>query len=431
MKDVYVVEAARTAVARAGKQSWFTNVRADELSAIVFKELRKRIGVEDKAKQAQIIDDIVWATCANAYMEQGLNMGRLSWILSDGSYDVPGCTVDRFCASGIQSIQFATSTMMTGFGGDVMIAGGVQHMSHIAMGAGADVHPDLGNMMNLQAINMGYTAEIVARRYGISREQQDEFANESHRKCASAQDANGGKGKTWDAIIPIKVKVPKKGFKDDPIAPETYYTASEHLSNARAEKGEEDAEMVVFRDQGLRRDTTVEKLAGMAPVFMQDEQATVTAGNASQINDAAAGVVLATDEGCKTLGLKPKMKMISYAVVGCEPDVMGIGPSLAIPKVLKRSGMTMDQMGLWEINEAFASQAYYCCVDVLKLPMDRTNIQGSGISIGHPLACTGARIATDIMYMFQDPDHSDVEYIMESMCIGHGHGAAAIWQRVK
>lgn len=433
MKDVYVVEAARTAVARAGKQSWFTNVRADELSAIVFKELRKRTDLEDKAKQAQIIDDIVWATCANAYMEQGLNMGRLSWILSDGAYDVAGCTVDRFCASGLQSIQFAMSSMATGFCGDVTFAGGTQHMSHIPMGAGADVHPDLGNYMTLMAINMGYTAEIVARRYGISRESQDQFAYESHKKCASAQDANGGKGKTWNAIIPIKAAVPKKSAKnlDDPNTPSDFYVASDHLSKARAEKGEEDVEKVVWRDQGLRRETTVEGLSKMAPVFMQDEAATVTAGNASQINDAAAGVVLATDEGCKTLNMKPKMKMISYAVVGCEPDVMGIGPSLAIPKVLKRAGMTPDQIGLWEVNEAFASQAYYCCIDVLKLPMDRTNLQGSGISIGHPLACTGARIACDIMYMFQDPDYSDVEYIMESMCIGHGHGAAAIWQRCK
>lgn len=432
MKDVYVVEAARTAVARAGKQSWFTNVRAEELSSIVFQELRKRIGCEDKEKQAKLIDDIVWATTANAFMEQGLNIGRLAWILSDGSYDVPGCTVDRFCASSLQSIQFATSTMATGFGGDVVIAGGVQHMSHIPMGAGAEIHPDLGNFMNLQAINMGYTAEIVARRYGVTREQQDKLAYESHMKCASSQDANGGKGKTWDAIIPVKVKVPAKGAKpNDPNAPSDFYAATDHLAKARAEKGEEDVEMVVFRDQGLRRETTMESLGKMAPVFMQDDAASVTAGNASQINDAAAGVVLATDEGCKLLDMKPKMKMISYAVIGCEPDVMGIGPSLAIPKVLKRAGLTKDQIGLWEINEAFASQAHYCCVDSLKLPMERVNVQGSGISIGHPLACTGARMACDIMYMFQDPDYSDVEYVIESMCIGHGHGAAAIFQKVK
>ncbi len=424
MKDVFVVEAARTAVARAGKQSWFTNVRVDELSAIVFKELRKRIGLEDKAKQG-VIDDVVWATTANAFMEQGLNIGRLAWILSDGSYDVPGCTVDRFCASGLNSIEFAISTMMAGWGGDIEIAGGCQHMTHIPMGAGADVHPDLGNYMNLMAINMGYTAEIVARRFNISREAQDQFAMESHMKCAAAQAAN----KTKDVLIPIKCKVPAKSAKGEANG-DAPYTASEHLAKAAAEKGEELVEIVAARDQGVRPDTTMESLAKMAPVFMQDELASVTAGNSSQINDAAAGVVLATEEGCKILGKKPIMKMVSFAVIGCEPDIMGIGPALSIPKVLKRAGMTMDQIGLWEVNEAFASQSVYCR-DTLGLPKDRVNVWGSGISIGHPLACTGARIATDITALFRDPDFSDVEYIVEAMCIGHGHGAAAIWQKVK
>ncbi len=408
MKDVFVVEAARTAVARAGKQSWFTNVRADELSAIVFKELRKRIGLEDKSKQG-IIDDVVWAATANAFMEQGLNMGRLSWILSDGSYDVPGCTVDRFCASGLNSIVFAMNTMMTGMGGDVQIAGGVQHMTHIPMGAGADVHPDLGNYMNMMAINMGYTAEIVARRFGITREMQDKFAMESHMKCAAAQDINAA-GKN---IIPITVKVPAKSVAKNNPNPHnmaSLYTATDHLAKAAIEKGEEMVEVVVAIDQGLRRETTMESLAAMAPVFMTDELATVTAGNASQINDAAAGVVVATAEGAKALGVKPKMKLVSWAVIGLEPDIMGVGPALAIPKVLKRAGLEQKDIGLWEINEAFASQAYYCCVDALKLPMDRVNVWGSGISIGHPLACTGARIAADITLLFEA--YTDVEYIM-------------------
>ncbi|MGE5397153.1 MAG: thiolase family protein [Chitinophagales bacterium] len=424
VKEVYVVEGARTAVARAGKQSWFTSVRSEELSAIVFKELRKRIGLEDKAKQG-IIDDVVWATTANAFMEQGLNIGRLAWILSDGSYDVPGCTVDRFCASGLNSIVFAATTMMVGWGGDVEIAGGVQHMSHIPMGAGASLHPDLGNYMNLNAINMGYTAEMVARRYNISREVQDQFSMESHLKCAAAQEAKKANKriatvKTW---VPAKAAKGKQGEGVD-------YVASEHLAKEAKEKGEEMAEWIVGYDQGVRPETTMDSLAAMKPVFMQDEAATVTAGNASQINDAAAGVVLATAEGAKALGKKPIMKLAGWAVIGLDPDVMGIGPALAIPKVLKRAGLTQDQIGLWEINEAFASQSVYCR-DTLGLPKDRVNVWGSGISIGHPLACTGARIACDITTMFEDPDFSDVDYIVESMCIGHGHGAAAIWQRVK
>lgn len=428
MKDVYVVEAARTAVARAGKQSWFTNVRVDELSAIVFKELRKRICLEDKAKQS-IIDNVVWAATANAFMGQGLNIGRLSWILSDGSYDVPSCTVDRFCASGLNSIAFACSMMMNGWGGNVEIAGGCQHMSHAPMGAGADVHPYPGNDMNLPSINMGYTAEIVARRFNISREAQDQFSMESHHKCAAAQAANGGLGKTKNAIIPIITQVPANSANRE-VKRDGAYVATDHLAKAAAEKGEALVEFCVARDQGVLPEITMKTLAEMVPVFMQDEAASVTAGNSSQINDAAAGVVLTTEDGCKALCMKPIMKMISFAVIDCEPDIMGIGPALAIPKVLKRAGMTQDQIGLWEINEAFASQSVYC-IDTLRLPKDRVNLWGSGLSIGHPVACTGARIACDIFCMFKDPDFTDVDYIVESMCIGHSHGAAAIWQRVK
>lgn len=428
MKDVFVVEAARTAVARAGKQSWFSYVRADELSAIVMQELRKRIGCEAAEKQT-IIDDVVWAATANAFMEQGLNQGRLAWLLSGGAYDVPGCTVDRFCASGLNSIAFAASMMKSGWGGDVEFAGGAQSMSHIPMGAGADVHPDLAKYMDLRSINMGHTAEVVARRFNISREAQDQLAMESHQKCAAAQAANGGLGKAKDAIIPIMAKVPAKSAKNV-LTREGAYVASDHLAKAAAEKGEELVEICVARDQGVRPETTMESLAAMECVFAQDDKATVTAGNASQINDAAAGIVLATEEGAKALGKKPVMKLASWAVIGLDPDIMGIGPALAIPKALKRAGLTQDQIGLWEVNEAFASQSVYCR-DTLGLPKDRLNVWGSGISIGHPLACTGARIACDIFYMFQDPDFADVDYIVESMCIGHGHGAAAIWQRVK
>ncbi len=426
MKDVFVVEAARTAIARAGKQSWFSNIRVDELSAIVFKELRKRAGLEDKARQA-IIDDVVWAATANAYLEQGLNIGRLAWILSDGSYDVPGCTVDRLCASGLNSIQFAISSMMSGMGGDVMIAGGCQHMTHVQMGAGIDIHPDLGQYMNLTALMMGPTAEFVARKFNISREAQDQFAMESHMKCLAAQAANKAK----NTIIPIQAMVSaKSAVNPNPFGSAAAYTATSHLAKNAAEKGDELSEIIIARDQGVRPDTNMASLAAMPTTFAQDDKATVTAGNSSQINDGAAGIMLATAEGAKSLDLKPIMKMASWAVVGLAPEIMGIGPTLAIPKALKRAGLNHEQIGLWEINEAFACQSIYVR-DTLGIDKKRLNVWGSGISIGHPLACTGARIAVDITSLFSDPDYSDVDYIVEAMCIGHGQSAAAVWQRVK
>lgn len=432
MKEVFVVEAARTAVARGGKQSWFMNARADDLAAIVMKDLRRRVGMgEDKEKQ-KIIGDVYWSATANAFMEQGGNMGRNAWLLSGGSVDVPGMTIDRFCASSLSALATATTTLGAGWGGEVAIAGGAQHMTHVAMGAGSDRNPELGKLFSPYAPMMGWTAEQVARRYNISREAQDQMAYESHLKCAKAQDANGGLGKTINVTVPIKLKVPAKGAKIEAIAPEALYSVPEGLTKKRIEEGiTDDVDMVVFRDQGLRRDTTLESLAQMPPAFMKDEAASVTAGNASQINDAAAGLLLATAEGCKALGVKPKMKMVGYAVRGVDPEIMGIGPAVAIPMALQRAGLTIADIGLWEVNEAFASQAYYCCHDALKLPMDRVNVWGSGISIGHPLACTGARIAADITALFDDPDYADVEYIVESMCIGMGMGAAAVWQRCK
>lgn len=426
MKDVFVVEAARTSIARSGKHSWFSNIRADELSAIVFRELRQRCGLDDKNRQ-EIIEDVVWAATANAYMEQGLNIGRLAWILSGGAYEVPGCTFDRLCASSLNSIQYAISTMMTGMGGDVMFAGGCQNMTHVPMGAGADIHPDLGKYMEIGAINMGYSAEIVARRFNISREEQDLFAMQSHLKCAAAQAAN----KTGGIIIPIKTMVSLRSVHNpNPFGVDAAYTASCHLADATSEKGDYLVEVIVARDQGVRPDSTMESLAAMPTYFMQDDKATVTAGNSSQINDGAAGLVLATREGAQILGLKPIMKMISYAVAGLAPEIMGIGPSLAIPRALKRAGLTVDQIGLWEINEAFAAPVIYV-KNNLGIDDKRLNVWGSGISIGHPLACTGARIAVDITAIFNDPDFADVEYIVESMCVGHGQAVAAVWQRVK
>jgi acetyl-CoA acyltransferase len=246
-------------------------------------------------------------------------------------------------------------------------------------------------------VAMGYTAEMVARDFNITKEEQDQMAVVSHAKAHKATVA----GLFKKEILAIETDVPT------------------------ADGGTE--RMVVDRDQGIRPETTMESLATLPTVFMNDEKATVTAGNSSQVNDAAACVLVASGEKCKELGLKPKMRLVDYAVVGVDPKYMGIGPSLAIPKVLKHAGMTMDQIELWAINEAFASQAVYCTEKLGIRDHELLNPRGSGISLGHPLGCTGTRIAVTLMH---EMPYYGVKYAVESMCIGHGQGAAAIWEWV-
>lgn len=271
-------------------------------------------------------------------------------------------------------------------------------MTHAPMGSGYyEPNPRLGEFCDAQMLSMGYTAEMVARKYEISREKQDQMAVESHAKADMATK----EGLFKDEILPIEADIPTK--------------------DGGTEK------MIVDRDQGIRPVTTMETLAKLKPVFMEDEKATVTAGNSSQVNDAAACVLVASKEKCDELGLKPKMKLVSYAVVGVEPEYMGIGPAVAIPKVLKQAGMTKEQIGIWEINEAFASQAVYCTETLGIRDHELLNPRGSGIALGHPLGCTGTRIAVTLMH---EMPYYGVKYAVESMCIGHGQGAAAIWEWV-
>jgi acetyl-CoA acyltransferase len=392
MKEIYVVDGVRTAVARAGKRSWFTNVRADDLAAKVINELIRRTGLEDKK---ELIDDVILGGTA-LMNDMGSNIGRYAGIMAGLPYSVPGCTIDRFCASGLQSIATAISTINMGWM-DMIIAGGVQHMTHVPMGTGSSPNPRLGEFCDPRMVAMGYTAEMVARDFNITKEKQDQMAVESHAKAHKAT----VEGLFKEEILPIETDVPT------------------------ADGGTE--RMVVDRDQGIRPETTMESLATLPTVFMNDEKATVTAGNSSQVNDAAACVLVASGERCKKLGLKPKIRLVDYAVVGVDPKYMGIGPSLAIPKVLKHAGMTMDQIELWEINEAFASQAVYCTEKLGIRDHELLNPRGSGISLGHPLGCTGTRIAVTLMH---EMPYYGVKYAVESMCIGHGQGAAAIWEWV-
>jgi len=328
--------------------------------------------------------------------DMGSNIGRYAGIVAGLPYSVPGCTIDRFCASGLQSIASAIATINTGWM-DLIIAGGVQHMTHVPMGTGSSPNPRLGEFCDPRMVSMGYTAEMVARDFNISREKQDRMAVESHAKAHKAT----VEGLFKAEILPVEADIPTPDGGTEP--------------------------MVVDRDQGIRPETTMETLATLPPVFMDDEKATVTAGNSSQVNDAAACVLVASGEKCKELGLQPKMRLVDYAVVGVDPKYMGIGPSVAIPKVLRHAGMTMDRIELWEINEAFASQAVYCTEKLGIRDHELLNPRGSGISLGHPLGCTGTRIAVTLMH--EMPSYG-VRYAVESMCIGHGQGAAAIWEWV-
>ena len=392
MKDIYIVESVRTGIARAGKRSWFTNLRADDMSALVMNEAIRRAGLEDKK---EMIDDVIWGGTA-LMKDMGSNIGRYAGIVAGVPHSVPGCTVDRLCSSGLQSIAFAVASINMGWA-DLILAGGAQHMTHIPMGTMSEPNPRLSEFTDPQMVSMGYTAEMVARKYGVTREEQDEMAVESHAKAHEAT----VKGLFKDEILPIEADVP--------------------LDDGTTKK------MIVDRDQGIRPESTMESLAKLEPVFLKDEKATVTAGNSSQTNDAAACLIVASKKICKKLGLQPKMRLVEFAVVGVDPALMGIGPAVAIPKVLKKAKMKKEDIGLWEVNEAFASQAVYCTKELGIRHHKMLNPQGSGISLGHPLGCTGARIATTIM---REMPYYGVKYAVESMCVGHGQGAAAIWEWV-
>lgn len=393
MRDIYLVESVRTAIAKSGKNSYFANVRADDLVAKVMNELMLRAGLQDKKEE---LDGVILGGTA-LIKDMASNIGRYSVIMAGFPYSIPGCTVDRFCSSGVQAIFNAVAEINMGMGSELILAGGVQHMTHIPMGFGNEHNPRLGEFTDDNAKGMGWTAEMVARKYGITREEQDQMAVESHEKAHKAT----VEGLFKAEILPIEAEVLQKDGST--------------------------AMQVCDTDQGIRPGTTMESLAKMEPVFLKDELATVTAGNASQTNDAAACVLVASKEKCLELGLKPKMRLVGYTAVGVDPIYMGIGPAIAIPKVLKQAGMTMDQIDLWEINEAFASQAVYCTKELGIRNHPLLNPRGSGISLGHPLGCTGARIATTLMH---EMEYYGAKYAVESMCVGHGQGVAAIWEWV-
>ena len=323
-----------------------------------------------------------------------MNVARIAALKAGVHYKVPAMTVNRFCSSGLQAIVLAAQSIMLGET-DIALAGGVESMSIIPMG-GSKPSPNPGLMETYPEsyTAMGITAEKVAERFGISREAQDEFAYNSHMKAAKAI----ADGKFKEEIVPVETRVRRNGKWID---------------------------VVVDTDECVRPDTTLENLARLRPVF--DMKGTVTAGNASPMNDGAAAVLLMSKEKMEELGMKPMLWYRNYQVVGVDPEIMGIGPSVAVPKLLEKTGMSLDDIDVIEINEAFASQSIYC-VNELGLDPAKTNVNGGAIALGHPLGCTGAKLTVSLAYEMQR--RPDARFGIVTMCIGGGMGAAGLFEKV-
>lgn len=388
MREAVIVASVRTPGARA-KRGSLKDTRADTIGAAAIK------GALDKVPQLkpEMIDDVIMG-CSFPEAEQGLNIGRVLVKYLGLPDSIPAFTINRFCSSGLQAIALAAQNIMVGWS-DIVVAGGVESMSRVPMGGfinrpdpdWTDEYPDV-------YVSMGITAENVAKRYGITREMQDELGVMSNERAAKAQD-NG-----WfkDEIVPIEKAVkyiPKNGGYE-----KTYF--------------------VFDADDGVRRGTTMEGLAKLRPAFAAN--GTVTAGNSSQMTDGAAATILMAREKAEELGIKPIAKFHNFQVVGVRPDEMGVGPRYAIPKLMEKTGMKLEDIDLFEINEAFASQAIYC-VRELGLSWDKVNICGGAIALGHPLGCTGAKLTATLINQLR---RTGGKWGVVSMCIGGGMGAAGL-----
>jgi acetyl-CoA acyltransferase len=392
MKEAVVVSAVRTAVGKAPR-GILKDTRPDDVAAIIIKEALSRV----PGLKAEEVDDVVLG-CAFPESDQGLNLARVVAMRAGFPNTVPGQTVNRFCSSGLQAIATAAYEIMVG-AEEVMIAGGVEFMSQVPiMGLTPSPNPYLVEHNPQVYTSMGLTAENVAEKFGISREDQDRFALSSHQKAAKAI----REGKFKEEVIPILAKV--KEVKED---------------------GTVVVKEVIFdTDEGVRYDASFEGMASLKPVFKA--KGTVTAGNASQTSDGAAALVLMSRERAEKMGVKPLATFRSFAAAGVPPEIMGIGPAYAVPKALKLAGLTLDQIGLVELNEAFASQALYV-IRHLGLNLDIVNVNGGAIAVGHPLGCTGAKLTTTLLYEMK---RRKVRYGLVTMCIGGGMGAAGVFERV-
>jgi acetyl-CoA acyltransferase len=389
MRDAYIVTSIRTPGCRRGKGA-FKDTRPEDLLSFILSAVVDRTPNLEKT----MVDDVMIG-CSFPEAEQGLNIGRIATHMAGFPVHVSGATVNRFCSSGLEALALASLRVMAGWS-DITIGGGVESMTFVPMVGNiirphpehSKVHPDL-------FISMGITAENVAQRYNISRQDQDRFACESHMKAARARREG-----LFTEIIPTPATTFAKG-KSGVFERQTFLQAV---------------------DDGIREETTEESLSKLFPVFAAG--GSVTAGNSSQTTDGAAATLIMSENKVKELGLKPIAKFKCYTTVGCEPDEMGVGPKFAIPKLMKLAGVDLKEVGAFEINEAFASQALYCARE-LNLDMEKINLNGGAIALGHPLGCTGAKLCATLLANMK---RLNIKYGVESMCVGGGMGAAALFE---
>ena len=387
MQNAVVVDAVRTPMGRS-KGGAFRNVRAEDLSVALVRAILER----NPALDPKTIDEVIWG-CANQTLEQGFNVARAIVLMADLPHEVPAQTVNRLCGSSLQAINTAAQGIMSG-NGDVFLCGGVEHMGHVAMDHGVDVPPEYSRHNAKAGLMMGMTAEFLAIMHRISREEQDKFALRSHKRASSAQID----GRFKKQIVPIE------GHDKDGMP------------------------ILLDYDEVVRGDANMDALGKLAPSF-NPKGGTVTAGNSSAISDGASCVLVMSEQRAKDLGLKPMARIKSMAVTGVDPSVMGIGPVSATKKALEKAGMSVKDIDLVELNEAFAAQSIPVLKELQLLDNleDKVNLNGGAIALGHPLGCSGARITTSLMHLMVE---KQANVGVATMCIGMGQGIATVYERV-
>jgi len=393
MRDVIIASAVRTPVGKAPRGTLRTT-RPDDLAAFAISGALERLPQLDRSE----IEDVILG-CAVPEAEQGMNVARVASFRAGLPVTASAMTINRYCASGLQSIALAADRIRGG-SADVIVAGGVESMSYVPFGGNkVSVNPWLVDNYPGSYMSMGLTAERVAVHYGIQREAMDEFSYRSHQKALAAIQGN----KFDDEIVPIKV--------------------TNTVTNGRGKT--ETVEKIFKIDEGPRADTSLEALAKLKPVF--HAKGTITAGNSSQTSDGAAAAVVMSAERASALGIKPMAKFIAFAYAGCDPEEMGIGPIHAIPRALKMAGLSLDQIDVIELNEAFAAQSL-AVIKVLGIDPSKLNVNGGAIALGHPLGCTGAKLTATLL---REMPRRNAKYGMVTMCVGGGMGAAGIFEAVQ